>query len=191
MAKNIPNDNVFGVNKQWESYIFIYGVGVVLTLPSLYTVEFLMTSVERLFGMDRYKDDYSYSYNHNNQSTHSTQTRTHTMYAYTDYNKFNTLPCAMILRSLITVLIPFFVSLVLLNECGGNWASLWNECLENADSFEYSITIINWTFPVPMHEDVCGNRSLDQFINVNNGIISKCLRQFWDWWIPIICLLLF
>ena len=86
----------------------------------------------------------------------------------------------MFLRSLQSIIIPFGISLFMLQDCGRYWTQLWNQCLSDKNSFDKTIVaevvthLISTSFSVNVlrHDQVCSVRSIWD-VNIN-----KCFRQF-------------
>ena len=95
-----------------------------------------------------------------------------------------------ILRTLQTIVIPFVVSILLLNKCGKYWTTLWKPCVVESKSWQFgeewdttfkeSRTVsVNFTLLIPesTSDDMCNTRS---------NSVNLCLREFFDTWGDII-----
>ena len=92
-----------------------------------------------------------------------------------------------IFRSLISIIFPMIWSFIFLNECGHYWSLLWNECVNDASSFDYYDSFLelfsldgNVTLQLSTHQSVCATNKLSD-IDIN-----KCFRAFLDFWVPLI-----
>lgn len=88
-----------------------------------------------------------------------------------------------LLRSILAVIIPFIVSLMMLQDCGKYWTGLWDKCGNKND---LSVSFENVRYDV---EDITLMR-YNQICPVNSiwyssESDSKCMRSFWDFWIPV------
>ena len=83
-------------------------------------------------------------------------------------------------RSLLSIVIPFVMSVIFLNHCGRYWTKLWIDCTGSniRQKFNYNIAIKGAS--IDASESVCGVKSW------NNINYNSCLREFLDYWIPIL-----
>ena len=103
----------------------------------------------------------------------------------------------VILRTLYIVVIPFILSLILLNDCGNGWSLYWINCnQENKHMFDINVSIesnpvktTGLLYIVPQifefdnlltHDDVCGMSVPPLFA------ITKCFRSFSYFWLNIL-----
>ena len=173
ISENVPKDNVFAINKTYQTRLLSFSLVVILTVSSVYIVRYLAQSIENLILAAKYFDYY------NDNSIVKTWKYTPLM--------------VMIFRSLLTIVVPFAISIFLLNHCGGGWTIFWNKCSSNSTDFDVvNIYHVSYSFSVKkvkilQQNDVCNQRQFSDIIT-HPDIRNPCLRQFWDWWIPIVCL---
>lgn len=174
VSENLPlDDNIWNLNYSWQIDVLKYSLSFILTLLNIYIIPKLTDSITELI-----------SYCNNCDSCGNCGSCSHAR-----------LITVYILRSLVSFIIPLIFSFLFLNDCGRYWTQLWNPCIDDEDSFDYDSTIyfsgttyysatvyVADTTSLVSHDDIC---SVQTLANIN---ISKCLRQFFDIWIPIIAL---
>ena len=95
-----------------------------------------------------------------------------------------------VLRSMLSFAVPFVTSFLFLGECGKYWTQLWNECTDDPTSFDYTqifnIGIVTQKIKLLNHGTVCStNVNYNNICNIN---FNYCIRQFLDFWMPVITL---
>ena len=109
-----------------------------------------------------------------------------------------------ILRSFLSCIIPFIVSILFLDNCFRLWPLLWTQCMQNNNSRnDFDITYsqsysgyvttvtynVGWSlaadYTLLTKDVVCHTNSMDD-IDIN-----ACLRNFFDIWVPLIATKLF
>eukprot|EP01084_Bolivina_argentea_P015115 28269_1 len=107
----------------------------------------------------------------------------------------------MFLRSIIIVIAPFIISFIFISQCGNLWTIYWNNCAQNEKGmFDIDGNIWTKAFRFEAKENDISNRLIiaipmqfenllrsDDICGLSNNInISKCIRKFYDVWIPVL-----
>lgn len=168
LTMQLPDDNVFNINTEWERLLFHYLLAFILTATNVFVVPTLTDSMTNICGLQLNKHSYK-------------RLRPYII---------------MTLRSLIAIFIPFGASIVLLNNCLGYWTYFWDPCRNKSlgsslfDKTAYfdtetQINAINAGsagagsvyLQLSSRDDICSHGWTD---------VTTCFRSYFDIWIPIV-----
>ena len=181
ISENVPMD-MFGHNLD---QILNGGLIVVLTVSSLYIVRFLSESLERIIIINRLLLTNDKDFQNNNYNI-LTKDKIHAAWKKKVWKYRPTV--VLICRSFLTIVIPCIISIALLNDCGSLWSTFWVKCNDKSSTqFNSAKKFLYDESQISSQSAVCGTESFNQLIT-NTSQRNQCLRQFWDWWVPIICL---
>ena len=145
-SRNIPsNDNILHLNQYWMDLIE-YSVSILLGLTTSIIVPNLTDSFYKILIK-------------NNPIS---------------YEKFVLTYRAnfiIILRAITSIVFPFIITLLFVNDCGNMWTYFWNTCAYNRN--ELSVTITNGGIPFVLltPDQICG-------FKYNQILSEQCLRSF-------------
>ena len=159
----LPPDNIFNINHEWMQYLIQYSLIFILTISNIFIVPKLIDSFWKIITM--IKSDCKQK-----QSIY--------------------MGLLMFLRSFQTIIVPFFASLLFLQDCGRYWTQFWSKCTDDPTSFnEYIVALANLIdvqyydgSTIMSHESICKAAKIAD-INFN-----KCFRQFFGYWIEDVIL---
>eukprot|EP01084_Bolivina_argentea_P066509 121237_1 len=165
LFQSLPENNVFNI----KSYTVLKAITTPISLLLAITKAFVIPRF-----VNNLLDTFKISYSHKNN-------------------------IIMFLRSIFITIIPFIISMVFISQCGNLWSIYWDNCTENKQRM-FDIDGNVWTKSFGYDEDEMFNRHIPakqiQFKNLlrskdvcglsDNINISKCLRTFFDIWIPVL-----
>ena len=139
MTEYLPNNNKLGINHNWLRYLIRYSIAFIVTTTSIFLSPKVVDSI--------YEYYYNYcdiKYNHSYGSNAYDSNRT---------------AMIMMVRSISTIIVPFIVSVMMLDDCGSMWSLLWNEC-NSPNSFTIVKHFSALYEPLFTHNDICGLNNL-------------------------------
>ena len=217
IAENLPNDNTLDLS-QSTAKTLLYSIAFILTLTSIYITPRMADSLCKYnYKYDKYGKSIENLHNYNNSNC-----RNWTCDCCCDCcDCSNRTLFIAILRSFLSFIFPFILSVLMLDGCGKYWTSFWNPCVNGQKTFDifYNNTYMDiynhttsdgvnglflWsekdTIRISSHKDVCTPTNFLDFIDTkeddNDGVnnvnnINTCLRQFYDLWVPVVAVKLF
>ena len=190
IISDLPTDNVLHLNYEWQIEMIHSSLAFILTLINIYIAPKFVDSIINLILIFDCNTYYNYNYNYNNLNCISKCIKYIWKLLFTRRSDM-----IAIFRSILSIFIPLFASIIYLNKCGNYWTHLWYPCRKELLTFKTNIIMATFFGPngdisyatskltILENHDVC--HTAKKFDDIS---ISPCLRRYLQIWIPVITL---